>query len=290
MEVTFKKPNLKELTRRYTCVDLHFHTDHSDGLPDVRETLKRAKELNIGVAITDHNEISGSLEACRRSNGTLVVPGIEVATYERVHLLFYFSEVKELEKFYRKLVKPNKMDDPFSRTKLRTKDLISRAKDYNCLSCAAHPSASGFTGVSRVKLDPETIEKIDLVEVLNGHTSVQRNLRAGEWARQYRKAPSGGSDGHTIGELGNVITYSKASDLDTFLKDLSHNQAKVVGKKNNQLKTISIALLKEFHYLKNNNTSYPARLKSQVKSFFGGIMKGKWDFHLDFEDPSDDGE
>ncbi|UCD83721.1 MAG: PHP domain-containing protein, partial [Deltaproteobacteria bacterium] len=289
MEVAFEKPNLEELTRRYTCVDLHFHTTHSDGLPDVRETLKRAKELNIGIAITDHNEISGSLEACRKSNGTLVIPGIEVATYERIHLLFYFPEVKELEKFYQKLVKPNKMDDPFSRTRLRTKDLILRAKDYNCLCCAAHPSASGFTGVNRVNLDRESIDKIDLVEVLNGHTSVQRNLRAGEWARRYRKAPSGGSDGHTIGELGNVITYSKASDLNSFLRDLALNRAKVVGKKNNQFKTISIALLKEFHYLKNNYASYPTRLKSQVKSFFGGIMKGKWDFHLDYEDSRDDG-
>lgn len=289
MEVIFEKPNLKELTRRYTCVDLHFHTTHSDGLPDVPETLERARELNIGVAITDHNEISGSLEACRRSNGTRVIPGIEVSTYERTHLLFYFPEVSELEKFYQKLVKPNKMDDPFSRTKLRAKDLILRAKDYNCLSCAAHPSASGFTGLSRINLDRETIAKLDLVEVLNGHTSVKRNLRAGQWARQYNKAQSGGSDGHTIGELGNVITCSEASDLDTFLKDLAHNRATIVGKKTNQLKIISIALLQEFYYLKKNNGSYPARLKSQIKSFFGGIIKGKWDFHLDYED-SFDGE
>jgi predicted metal-dependent phosphoesterase TrpH len=289
MEVIFEKPNLKELTSRHTCVDLHFHTTHSDGLPDVRETLERAKELNIGVAITDHNEISGSLEACRRNNGTLVIPGIEVSTYERTHLLFYFPEVSELEKFYQKLVEPNKMDDPFSRTKLRAKDLILRAKDYDCLSCAAHPSASGFTGLSRIKLDQETIAKLDLVEVLNGHTSVKRNLRAGQWARQHRKAKSGGSDGHTIGELGNVITYSEASDLATFLKDLAHKRVTIVGEKTNQLKIISFALLQEFYYLKKNNGSYPARLKSQLKSFFGGIIKGKWDFYLDYED-SFDGE
>ncbi len=289
MEVIFERPNLEELTSRHTCVDLHFHTTHSDGLPDVRKTLERAKELNIGIAITDHNEISGSLEACRNNNGTLVVPGIEVATYERIHLLFYFYEVRELERFYQKLVKPNKMEDPFSRTKLRAKDLIQWAKDYDCLSCAAHPSASGFTGLSRIKLDRETISEIDLVEVLNGHTSVRRNLRAGQWARQNNKAQSGGSDGHTIGELGNVITYSDASDLDTFLRELAHNRAKVVGKKTNQLKTISIALLQEFYYLKKNNGSYPARLKSQIKSFCGGIIKGKWDFHLDYED-SFDGE
>ena len=290
MEVIFEKPNLEELTSRYTCIDLHFHTAHSDGLPSVRKTLKRAKELNIGVAITDHNEISGSIEACRNNNGTLVVPGIEVATYERVHLLFYFPEVKELERFYQKLIKPNKMDDPFSRTKLRAKDIILQAKDYDCLSCAAHPSASGFTGASKIKLDQKVIDEIDLVEVLNGHTSTGRNLRAGQWAKQYNKAQSGGSDGHTVGELGNVITYSNSTDLISFLRDLSHNKAKVVGRRGSPCKTILIALLKEFHYLKNNNVSYPARLKGQIKSFLAGIKKGKWEFYLDYENSGDDEE
>ena len=35
----------------------------------------RAKHLGIGIAITDHNEIEGTLEACDNPFDTLVIPG-----------------------------------------------------------------------------------------------------------------------------------------------------------------------------------------------------------------------
>ena len=60
--IQFKKPNLPELIRQYTVVDLHFHTHYSDGNNSIEEIAKQAGKLGIGVAITDHNEIKGAVE------------------------------------------------------------------------------------------------------------------------------------------------------------------------------------------------------------------------------------
>ena len=45
--------------------DLHIHTNYSyDGTASVPEVLRKAKQLGLNViAVTDHDEIAGSLEA-----------------------------------------------------------------------------------------------------------------------------------------------------------------------------------------------------------------------------------
>ena len=63
-------------------IDLHVHTTHSDGLSTVKEVLKACKKAGLdGVAITDHDTVSGALEALRsRPKGLMVIPGVEVST------------------------------------------------------------------------------------------------------------------------------------------------------------------------------------------------------------------
>ena len=63
----------------YTPVDMHIHTHHSDAAISIPSLISRAKHLGMGVAITDHNEIHGVIEAWNQSNGVLVVPGIELS-------------------------------------------------------------------------------------------------------------------------------------------------------------------------------------------------------------------
>ena len=52
-------------TRPLIEVDLHMHTDHSyDCATPVEVLLATAREQGLGaIAVTDHNEISGALEA-----------------------------------------------------------------------------------------------------------------------------------------------------------------------------------------------------------------------------------
>lgn len=75
--------------------DLHIHSIHSyDSTTTVRAVLRKASELKLDViAITDHDEIRGSLEARELASqyNLEVVPGVEVSTHEG-HLLALFLE------------------------------------------------------------------------------------------------------------------------------------------------------------------------------------------------------
>ncbi|NTW12340.1 MAG: PHP domain-containing protein, partial [Anaerolineales bacterium] len=66
--------------------DLHIHTIYSyDGTASVPAVLKRAAQIGLDViAVTDHDEIAGSLKALELAPayGVEVIPGTEVTTSE----------------------------------------------------------------------------------------------------------------------------------------------------------------------------------------------------------------
>src|SRR6202012_182331 len=63
-------------------VDLHMHTDHSyDCATPVEVLLAEARARGLGaIAVTDHNEISGAMEAAAKADGIKVIVGEEVKT------------------------------------------------------------------------------------------------------------------------------------------------------------------------------------------------------------------
>lgn len=79
--------------------DLHVHTNHSDGRLDPSKMVDLAvlKGLN-GIAITDHDTVTGINEAIERSllyDNFKVIPGIEFSCIykdEEVHILGYFID------------------------------------------------------------------------------------------------------------------------------------------------------------------------------------------------------
>src|SRR5438309_2272988 len=76
--------------------DLHIHTDASDGAGSVKEVLAAAsenKELAV-IAVTDHNEISGALEAAKRAKKyqIQVIVGEEISTLSGHVLGLFISE------------------------------------------------------------------------------------------------------------------------------------------------------------------------------------------------------
>ena len=79
-------------------IDLHVHTNHSDGTFTPREVLTLARERGLdAVAITDHDTTSALDEAAAIGDelGIEVVPGIEFSTIyadEGVHILCYFMD------------------------------------------------------------------------------------------------------------------------------------------------------------------------------------------------------
>ncbi|MBV9916541.1 MAG: glycosyltransferase, partial [Solirubrobacterales bacterium] len=77
-------------------VDLHMHTDHSyDCATPVEVLLAEARERGLGaIAITDHNEVSGALEARAKSDGVQVIVGEEVKTADQGEVIGLFIEQK----------------------------------------------------------------------------------------------------------------------------------------------------------------------------------------------------
>jgi len=79
-DIIFEKP-LPEAIRRLGLLpaDMHFHTRHSDSPTRVRDALKLAARRGIGLAITDHNQVGGVVEAGRQNIRVPLVPGVEVS-------------------------------------------------------------------------------------------------------------------------------------------------------------------------------------------------------------------
>ena len=76
-------------------IDLHLHTTYSDGVSSPSEVVIAAAERRVGlIAITDHDETAGILEAQQvgGSLGVTVLSGVEINTdsgHEDVHVLGY---------------------------------------------------------------------------------------------------------------------------------------------------------------------------------------------------------
>ena len=75
--------------------DLHTHSLHSDGSSTPSQIIAQAKALNLTVALTDHNTVSGLPEfmAEAENQGVRAVPGIEFSTLwdkQELHLVGLF--------------------------------------------------------------------------------------------------------------------------------------------------------------------------------------------------------
>jgi len=84
-------------------VDLHTHTNFSDGSMTPEQIVEAAMDNNVGIlAITDHDTINGSLsirQLCA-DNGIHYIPGVEVSTLDGsklFHILAYGFDVKNAE-------------------------------------------------------------------------------------------------------------------------------------------------------------------------------------------------
>ena len=71
------------------------------------------------------------------------------------------------------------------------------------------------------------------MEVICGAMNRVLNRRAQKKALMLNKSVTGGTDGHTLFELGNVVTSSYANDVDTFLDNIAKRKNLVIGRETN---------------------------------------------------------
>jgi predicted metal-dependent phosphoesterase TrpH len=263
--VQFEQPDLDKLSNCFTVVDLHFHTNYSDGLNSVKAVAERARELGIGVAITDHNEIQGAVEIAAEKN-LLTIPGIEITSAEGTHLLVYFYSISGIKKFYKNDIKPYMGHDVMSSSELTMEEIIQRTRKYNCLVIFPHPFSAVYTGVCSYQFSPEQLEKLfqlcDGIEAINSENLKKWNLKSALLGFNLNKALTGGSDGHTLYHMGRVVTYSDCIPTrKAFLDAIKEKQAKVIGKEINILRKVTSNGIK----LKTNLRNCPDIVEKNIK-------------------------
>jgi predicted metal-dependent phosphoesterase TrpH len=171
-------------------VDLHMHTDHSlDCATPVEILLETARDRGLGaIAVTDHNEISGALEAreiAERMGDIKVIVGEEVKTAEQGEVIGLFLEEKI----------------PRGMTMSET---IAEIRRQGGLVYVPHPF-DRFHSVPDYEHLLDIVEEIDVLEVFNPRVAVTAfNEEAERFARKYRIVPGAGSDGHVAQALGSV--------------------------------------------------------------------------------------
>jgi predicted metal-dependent phosphoesterase TrpH len=171
-------------------VDLHMHTDHSpDCATPVEVLLETARDRGLGaIAVTDHNEISGALEARRiaeEAGGIKVIVGEEVKTAEQGEVIGLFIEERI----------------PRGMTMAET---IAAIRDQGGLVYVPHPF-DRFHSVPDYEHLLDVVEEIDVLEVFNPRVALTAfNEEAERFARKYRIVPGAGSDSHVAQGLGSV--------------------------------------------------------------------------------------
>jgi predicted metal-dependent phosphoesterase TrpH len=171
-------------------VDLHMHTDHSpDCATPVEVLLETARDRGLGaVAITDHNEISGALEARRiaaEMGDIEVIVAEEVKTAEQGEVIGLFLEERV----------------PRGMTMAET---IAEIRRQGGLVYVPHPF-DRFHSVPDYEHLMDIVEEIDVLEVFNPRVALTAfNEEAERFARKYRIVPGAGSDSHVAQGLGSV--------------------------------------------------------------------------------------
>lgn len=219
------------------AADMHVHTIHSDGLVPVPELLDYLTKRNLIAAVTDHNAILGVYKSLIKPEGReRIIPGIEVSAVEGPHILVYFERYTDLESYYHLYVKDHVGTCPHMATDLSTEKIVDDAKNAGGIVVGAHPYGYAMLvrgvmkGVSAGVTPLSVTEKLDGLEVICGGLSHGLNIRAEIYAREHNMCMTGGSDAHTLREIGRAITYANdVSSIGEFIEALLARKTDVIG-------------------------------------------------------------
>ncbi|HEX5470829.1 MAG TPA: PHP-associated domain-containing protein [Lacipirellulaceae bacterium] len=198
--------------RTELLVDTHVHTRYSDGIAGIPRIERHCRNRGIGLAVTDHNEIRGAVEACERER-VPVIPGIEVGTEEGLDLLAYFGSPEVLEQFYRDAIEPFLRSRYMVRSWIRSERCVAVAREMGAYISLAHPFALGRKsleyqhGRRGKKFVRAIVEAVDAIELYNGGVPRRANIRASKYAASAGKRLTVGSDSHRLRTIGTCGIY-----------------------------------------------------------------------------------
>jgi len=186
----------------FWSVDLHTHTSAShDCLSSPADVVRQARECGLDrIAVTDHDEIDGALEA-KELDPELVIVGEEVRTSEGLDLIGLWLERR---------IPPGGT----------FREVAEAIHDQQGLVYVPHPF-DGRRGTDEPFLDG-LVDCVDVVEAFNARIhDGDRNARAATWARRHGLPIGAGSDAHTLREIGRSrVVMPPFTDPPSFLASL----------------------------------------------------------------------
>ncbi len=189
----------KEQLVLQNSADLHIHTEWSDG-DDLDLVLQQAVNMRLdAIAITDHDEIEGALEARRRVHNQrlplAVIPGCEISSRDgHIGALFVMKTIPK---------------------DLSAEETVSLIHEAGGIAVAHHPySPLILETFLRMKLGCRDLIKtvpFDAIECTNAvpGRGVKYNMQAIEQIRKHHitLAVTGSSDAHCAKFVGKGKTY-----------------------------------------------------------------------------------
>jgi predicted metal-dependent phosphoesterase TrpH len=174
-------------------VDLHMHTDHSgDCATPVEVLLATAREQGLGaIAVTDHNEISGALEARAQAAELGPHPPLKVIVAEEVKTA---SQGEVIGLFIEEKIPRG----------LSLEETVAEIKRQGGLVYVPHPfdrmhSVPDYEHLLKI------LDDVDAIEVFNPRVAIGAfNEEAVRFAAKYRIVAGAGSDSHVAQGLGSV--------------------------------------------------------------------------------------
>ena len=188
-------------------LDLHIHSQYSeDGIGSPKEIIKILQKKGLqGMAITDHNNLEGSLKAKEVApKDFIVIPGVEIST-NKGHIIAL--DIKEN-------IKKN----------LSLEETIEKIIDFGGIPIVPHL----FRSMSGIKINifKEIQEKISAIEVFNSCSNLRTNLKTMKIAKRFNLGGIGGSDSHIPDYVGYAYTTINSTDysIDNILSEIKNKK------------------------------------------------------------------
>jgi hypothetical protein len=184
-------------------LDLHIHSQYSeDGAGTPKEIIKAVKKKGLnGLAITDHNTVEGGVKALKVApKNFIVIPGLEISTADG-HIIAL--NVKE--------------NIPRG---LAVVETVEKIIDIGGTPIVPHL----FRTMSGIKMEnlKKIHKKLSAIEVFNGCSVPQSNLKTAKIAKEFKLGGTGGSDSHNPRFVGNAYTTVDTTDftIDNVIREI----------------------------------------------------------------------
>ncbi|MEE8304653.1 MAG: PHP-associated domain-containing protein [Candidatus Tectomicrobia bacterium] len=194
-----------------TAVEMHSHTPRSDGLIEPARIISWTNALYkkgyfrhehvsvpLVVMITDHDYIyaHGDLKGISSDEDLRFLTGTEVST-DHGHVLYYGSHPEVIYTY--------ELDRPQLTVKPTGHEFLDMVKSLDAgIAFPSHPYREA--SMLRELPEDELASSLVSLEILNGKTPADQNLKAIEYANRHGIRGIGGSDAHQMSRLYSYVT------------------------------------------------------------------------------------